>query len=471
MGYEMRLEMKLSQQLIMTPQLQQAIKLLQLSRMELIETVQQELLENPILEESPEIPADEPNKITNELESKDDGNGVENNEMDWMRYLESRSVSEYHGGYENEDREENESIITESASLADHLEWQIQMTDLDEEIKELAMTIIGHLNDDGYLKTELENICQTNEAEMDDVEEALAVVQELDPNGVGARDLRECLLLQIRFAPPENPLVKPIIDGHIDNLVKKKYKAICQELSISMEELGEALKSIEHLEPKPGRPFGGHHAQYITPDIYVRKVGDEFIIEQNDDGLPKLRVSSFYKNILYKMKKASKEEREYVQEKMRSALWLIRSIHQRQRTIYKVTKSIVKFQLEFFENGIKFLRPLILKDVAEDIEMHESTISRVTTNKYVHTPQGIFELKYFFNSGLESSSGELVASESAKSQIQEIVKDENQKKPFSDQEIVRILGNKHGIKVARRTVTKYREMLGILSSTKRKKVF
>jgi RNA polymerase sigma-54 factor len=304
------------------------------------------------------------------------------------------------------------------------------------------------------------------------MEEALAVIQEFDPLGVGAVDLRDCLMIQLRSCPSDNPHVRPIVDHHLDNLVNKNYKAICQDLKITMENIGEALKCIERLEPKPGRPFGGLQAQYITPDIYVRKIADEFIIEQNDDGLPKLRVSSYYKSILYKQgNAASKDDREYVQDKMRSALWLIRSIHQRQRTIYRVTKSIVKFQHDFFEKGISYLKPLILRDVAEDIEMHESTISRVTTNKYVHTPQGIFELKFFFNSGIQSRGGESVASESVKDKIQQIVKSENPKKPFSDQAIVKILKEKNGICIARRTVTKYREMMGVLSSTKRKKVF
>lgn len=471
MAYEMRQQLKLSQQLIMTPQLQQAIKLLQLSRMELIETVNEALMENPVLEESSDAPADDPKEITAELEPPPNSDDGDNAEIDWMRYLESRSVSEYHGGYDEEDRDDHELVMASLPSLADHLEWQLHMMDVEDDLKNLAMVVIGNLNEDGYLRGDLDELAQKNEVDFEIMEEALAIVQQFDPIGVGARDLRECLMLQLTAAPPENSLVMPIVDRHINNLVNKNYKAICQDLKMSMDQIGEVLRFIEHLEPKPGRPFGGQEAQYITPDIYVRKVGDKFVIDQNDDGMPKLRVSAYYKNILYREKRATKEEREYVQEKLRSALWLIRSIHQRQRTIYRVTESIVKFQREFFEKGIEHLRPLILRDIAEDIGMHESTISRVTTNKYVHTPQGIYELKYFFNSGLQSSDGESVASESVKNKIQEIVKVENSKKPYSDQEIVRILKAQHGVKIARRTVTKYREMMGILSSTKRKKVF
>ena len=471
MAYEMRQQLKLTQQLIMTPQLQQAIKLLQLSRMELIETVNEALLENPVLEESVDSPEEEPKEISKEIEAPADSGDGENAEIDWMRYLESRSVSEYHGGYDEEDRDEQEMVLASLPSLADHLEWQLHMMDVEDELKNLAMIIIGNLSDDGYLTVDLEDLAQKNDVDFEMMEEALAIIQEFDPIGVGARDLRECLLLQLRAAPPKNPMVIPIVDRHIQNLVNKNYKAICQDLKTNMDKIGEVLRIIEHMEPKPGRPFGGQQAQYITPDIYVRKVGEKFVIDQNDDGMPKLRVSSYYKSILYKEKHATKEEREYVQEKLRSALWLIRSIHQRQRTIYRVTESIVKFQREFFEKGIEYLKPLILRDIAEDIGMHESTISRVTTNKYVHTPQGILELKYFFNSGLQSSDGDSVASESVKNRIQEIVKIEDSKKPYSDQEIVRILKAQHGIKIARRTVTKYREMMGILSSTKRKKVF
>lgn len=473
MTIEMRQQLKLSQQLIMTPQLQQAIKLLQLSRLELVEKVQEEMQENPVLEESyeaPPKPGDAPanpdEKESNVHQSPDDFSKV-----DWTRYLESRSVSEYYGGYESEERDDIDPVMSKPTSLADHLEWQLHMSDIEEELRDLAMIVILNLNEDGYLTTDIESLAEKQNVEPDEMLEALLLIQEYDPTGVGARDLRECLLLQVRAIPPENPYVRPIIDRHLENLVNKSYKLILTDLNITMEEVGEVLKYIECLEPKPGRPFGGMQPQYITPDIYVRKVGDEFVIEQNDDGLPKLRISSFYKNILYGKDHASREEKEYVQEKMRSALWLIRSIHQRQRTIYKVTDSIIKFQREFFEKGIADLRPMILRDVAEDIGMHESTISRVTTNKYIHTPHGIFELKFFFNSGLQSSNGESVASESVKNKIQNLVKVENHKKPYSDQEIVRILKRDHGITIARRTVTKYREMLGILSSTKRKNVF
>ena len=504
MAYEMRQQLKMTQTLVMTPQLQQAIKLLQLSRLELTETVQQELLENPFLEEATEdapneqgdlpddrseheperdmsdlggnedagesIPDDNLPDLPIESELKESLNG-DNAEIDWMSYLESRSVSEYHGGFDQEDREEYTTVMTETETLTGHLEWQLQMANDEDEIKELAMVLIGNLNDDGSLTVDLDQLAEEQGVDPEMMLEALLLIQEFDPVGVGARNLSECLLLQIKADLPDNPLVRPLVERHLENLANKNYKTVCQDLKCNMESIGKALQIIGSMEPKPGRPYSGQVAQYITPDIYVRRVGDEFVIELNDDGLPKLRVSSYYKKILFNRNVKNKAEKEYIQEKMRSAVWLIRSIHQRQRTIYRVTESLIKFQREFFEKGINHLRPLILRDIAEDIGMHESTISRVTTNKYVHTPQGIFELKFFFNSGLQSSSGTMVASESVKSKIQDIVDHENPKKPCSDQEIVRILDSRHGIRIARRTVTKYREMMGVLSSTKRKKVF
>jgi RNA polymerase sigma-54 factor len=287
---------------------------------------------------------------------------------------------------------------------------------------------------------------------------------------VGARDLKECLLLQLNVLGIEDSMVIDMVNNYLPDMERHDYKRIARTMGASLEDVIEAGKIIISLEPKPGRPFASERTQFISPDIYVRKVGDEYVISLNDDGLPKLKVSNYYKSILLNRHAGNKIERDYIQDKMRGAVWLIRSIHQRQRTIFKVTESIVKFQREFLDRGIKFLRPLILRDVAEEIGMHESTVSRVTTNKYVHTPQGIFELKYFFNSGIDADEG-AVASETVKSILTKLIAEEDPKKPFSDQRIVELLNEKEGLNIARRTVTKYREMLGILSSTKRKRPF
>src|SRR5690606_20169858 len=285
-----------------------------------------------------------------------------------------------------------------------------------------------------------------------------------------SRDLRECLLIQARLMNPRNELVEKVIDLHLPNLERKNYAAIAKDLGVSQDEVIEAVKIIMEFEPKPGRSFQASEAQYITPDIYVYKVGDEFTIVLNEDGLPKLRISPYYRNILASAKQGhqqSKDTKEYVQDKLRSAMWLIRSIHNRQKTIYKVTEAIVHRQRDFFEKGVQHLKPMILKDVANDIGMHESTISRVTTNKYVHTPVGIFELKYFFNSSIGSADGtDSLASEAVKDKIRQLVAKEDPKHPLSDQKIVELL-RKENIDIARRTVAKYRDMLNILSSGKR----
>ncbi len=287
---------------------------------------------------------------------------------------------------------------------------------------------------------------------------------------MACRTLQECLLKQVEQLGMAGTLVEKILLDHVPELENRRYQAIAKALDVSLDDVLGAARIISGLEPRPGRAFSQEEIHYITPDIFVYKIGEEYVVVLNDEGLPSLRINSFYRNALAGDSKVDEKAGEYIQEKLRGAVWLIKSIHQRQRTIYRVTKSIVKFQRDFFEKGIEYLKPLVLRDVAEDIEMHESTVSRVTTNKYVQTPRGLFELKYFFNSGINTIVGASIASESVKSKIKEIVAGENPKKPFSDQKIVEIL-RQEGIDIARRTVTKYREMLGISSSTDRKRLF
>jgi RNA polymerase sigma-54 factor len=294
----------------------------------------------------------------------------------------------------------------------------------------------------------------------------LARVQEFDPPGIAARNLQECLLLQARHVGADDDLLLGIINKHLSNLEKHNYAAIAKDLNQPLEEVYEATKVVMAFDPKPGRAYSDEESNYITPDVHIQKVGDKYFVVANDDGLPKLKISDFYRVALSKGPKA----REYIQERLRSAQWLIRSIQQRQRTIVRVTESILRFQREFFEKGSAYLKPLILRDVADDIGMHESTVSRVTTNKYVHTPQGIFELKYFFNSGITRSDGDDLASEAVKLKIKQIVANEDPKHPHSDQKIVELLLEQN-IEIARRTVAKYREQLRIQPSSKRKQVF
>ena len=495
MSIEIKQHLKLSQQLVMTPQLQQAIKLLQLSRMELVDMVHEEMMENPVLEDSVETANEQsktrddydgeaegraegagetetammadPAKADREPEVKTGENAV--NEIDWENYLDNYTMAPPMPAYRptGDELPSLEATLTKGTSLFEHLTWQLKLIPLNEIQQAVGMHIIGNLDNDGYLKDPpLGDIAADAGVTFEEAEIVLKAIQKLDPVGVGARSLEECLLIQAAHLGIDDDLVINVIRGHLGNLEKKNYPAIARDLKEPLEEIYEAAKAIMELDPRPGSQYTSDEPHYITPDVYVHKVGDKFFVVPNDDGLPKLKISSFYRTAL----SGSPKAREYIQEKLRSAQWLIRSIQQRQRTIVKVTESIIKFQREFFEKGVAYLKPLILRDVAEDISMHESTISRVTTSKYIHTPQGLFELKYFFNSGISRTDGDEVASEAVKNKIKAIIGAEDAKHPHSDQKIVELLRDQN-IDIARRTVAKYREQLGILSSSKRKQVF
>jgi RNA polymerase sigma-54 factor len=471
MALELKQSLRLAQQLVMTPQLQQAIKLLQLSRMELAEVINQEMLENPVLEELGEEEPVQP--LT------DEGEGIEPSktedtyeDLDWEKFFDLYDTSEYgwRGQAERDEVPSLETTLTKSITLQEHMTWQLRLSNFTLEEEKTAAQIIGNLDDDGYLKQPLSFIAQETGVSEDEVEQVLKKVQEFDPAGVAARDLRECLLLQLEQWGIKESLPRCLVLRHLEDIEKKDYRKIARAENVSIEQIKDAVRILSELEPKPGRPFGEIREQYITPDIYVYKVGDEYVIVLNQDGLPKLRVSSYYRQILQAETDSSAMARDYIQDKLRSALWLIRSIHQRQRTIYRVMESIVKFQMDFFDKGVGYLKPLVLRDVAEDIDMHESTVSRVTTNKYVHTPQGIFSVKFFFNSRINRLEGdEAVAAESVKDRIRQIIAREAPDKPYSDQEIVHQL-REYNIDIARRTVTKYREQMGILASSRRKRV-
>lgn len=476
MALELRQQLKLAQQLIMTPQLQMAIKLLQLSRLELLDTIQQELEENPALEEdvhdvstedqpvesSESASADSPatKEITIEEKISDD--------IDWSYYIdEYNSAGRIHFETEARSTPNFESFVAPKKSLREHLLWQLLMTSPTEAEEKIGSMIAGNLNADGYLEVSIEDIAGMSGEIYEKVEQVLSLMQTFDPFGVCARNISECLLLQASHFNLENTIVTDIIENHLSHLENKNYKAIAKALKISVDDVITAVEIIKSLDPKPGQLFIDEEPHYITPDIYVYRFEDDFIITLNDDGLPKLRVNNFYINAIKNSKLMPENAKAYVQDKMRSATWLIRSIHQRQKTIYKVMESILKFQREFFEKGISYLKPMVLKDVADDIEMHESTISRVTTNKYAHTPRGIFELKYFFNSSIRRVHGGTVASASVQDKIKQLIESEDPKKPYSDDKISKLLKN-HNINIARRTVSKYREIMKVLPSSKRK---
>ena len=479
MALELRQQLKLTQQLIMTPQLQMAIKLLQLSRLELMDTVRRELEENPALEEIPESAGDEqltetevPAPPPTEMSPTQEVTIQEkiHDEIDWSGFLEDYSTPS-RVSHETEDREgpKYEAFITRKESLNDHLLWQFLMTKPSREDEQIASLIIGNLNRDGYLATSVEELAANGNIPVERVEKVLALLQTFDPVGVCARDLRECLLIQARYLGCGGTIVTDIISEHLPNLEKKNYKAIGKALKVSMDEIVSAVSVIKGMEPRPGRQFSDENPQYITPDIYVHKLDNEFVVVLNDDGMPKLRVNSLFKRSVSRGRRMTNEAEDYIHDKMRSAAWLIKSIHQRQKTIYKVMESILRYQREFFEEGITHLKPMVLRDVAQDIGMHESTISRVTTNKYAHTPQGIFELKYFFNSSIQRDEGGAIASASVMEKIRQIIASEDHRRPHSDDKIAHIL-KQENITIARRTVAKYREMMRVLPSNKRKEI-
>ncbi len=477
MALELRQQLRLSQQLIMTPQLQMAIKLLQLSRLELVDTITQELEENPALEEMQEKEAEDKNQEAPEKNKKEsatiDEVKIEEkvpDDTDWSNYIDEYN-SPGKSSFETEKREtpSYEPFITQKDSLNKHLLWQMLMMSPTSEEETIATLVSGNLNKDGYLDISTEELAETAICSEDKVKEVLSVMQTFDPPGICARDLKECLLIQLNHYQLENEIIIEIINNHLKHLENKNYNAISRALKISIDDVISIVDVIKSLEPRPGREFNDEVPFYITPDIFVYKYDNDFVIVINDDGLPKLRVNSYYKKFIKSGKSIPDGTKEYMREKIRSASWLIRSIHQRQKTIYRVMESILKFQREFFEKGVSHLKPMVLRVVAEDIEMHESTISRVTTNKYVHTPQGIFELKYFFNSSIKSVNGDAIASASVQDKIKHIIENENSKQPYSDDKISMLL-KEENINIARRTVAKYREILRLLPSNKRKKI-
>lgn len=482
MAIEMRQQMKLTQQLVMTPQLQQAIKLLQLSRLELQDLVRQEMEENPVLEETLEaeevkeqdqleVAEKEEQPAGEEKEFQEVQAGAETiRDTDWESYLEGYNYTAGEQYYDDDDRPSYENILTRKGTLIDHLMWQLNLTKLTEEEVRVGAEIIGNIDDDGYFRASADEIAATCGVTTDLVDSTLRKIQEFDPIGIGARDLRECLLIQVEQLGMGGSVVDGLVRSHLQDLETRKYKQIAKSLGVEVNDILAAARIIASLDPKPGRIYGSEDIHYISPDIFIYKIAEDYVVVLNDEGLPNLRVNPFYAGEVKANPQVDAKAEEYINDKVRSAQWLIKSIHQRQRTIYKVAKSIVKFQREFLDRGIEYLRPLVLRDVAEDIGMHESTISRVTTNKYMQTPQGLFEMKYFFNSGISTSEGDFIASEAVKNKIKEIVEAEDPRKPYSDQRIAELL-SAHSINIARRTVTKYREMLRIGSSSERKRHF
>lgn len=487
MSLQTKLVQNLGQSLMMTPQLQQAIKLLQLGRLEFLEAIEKELIENPILEESRDEEslgqgAKETEIFTldeNSSPSSFDENSVEGPnsapeaKTDWDGYLDiftdSSGSAAPKGASDFDERPSLEATLTKTETLLDFITEQVRFLDLSAQERVTLLHIIGNLDRNGFLCCSYEELASDAGCSIEEIQELMDIVKTLEPSGVGARNLQECLLFQLERIEKHTELEGIIVTHHLDKVEKRRLDLIAKEESCSVDQVKAAINTIRLLEPWPGRQFIDDSTRYIVPDIYVSKVGKDYVISLNDDGIPKLRVSPYYMNLMRESAVGDKDSRTYIQERVKSATWLIRSIHQRQQTIYKVTEAIISRQKDFLDSGIDHLKPLVLKEIADQIGMHESTVSRVTTNKYVHTPQGVFELKFFFTNGIKTDSGE-ISSSSLKERIKHLIAAEPENSPLSDQQIAEILKDSK-INIARRTVAKYRESLGIPSSSQRKRAF
>jgi RNA polymerase sigma-54 factor len=474
---EHRLELKMLQKLILTPQLQQAIKLLQLPQLELSQTLQNELVENPCLEEitdefgdedvNPEEPRETEASQNTETEVQVGG------EVDFSvsDYFDTRSYDGRDLGYFTPDITPTQTLehyVSEGTDLYDHLDWQLRLSDATPEIRDVAELVIGNIDENGYLQATEEEIAAYASCPPEVASEAIKLVQTFDPIGVGARDLKECLLLQLEPLNLKGTLVENLIANNLEEIEKRKFQQIAARYACSVDEIKETVKIIGELEPKPGRGFSGSQPIYIKPDVYVVKADDGFQIILNDDNIPKIRINNYYKKLLQVKEALDKKDKAYLEDKLRSAVWLLKSLDHRNKTIYRVTESILKFQKNFFEKGVSQLNPLNLKDVAQELEMHESTISRATSNKYLSCGHGLFNFRYFFSSGLKTDNGS-VSSTSVKDMIKKLVGEEDQKKPLSDQKLSEMLKD-FNIKVARRTVAKYREEMSIPPQNIRKQI-
>ncbi|BCO10798.1 RNA polymerase sigma-54 factor [Desulfolithobacter dissulfuricans] len=483
MVLELRQQLKLAQKLVMTPQLRQAIKLLQLNRMELTDALQAEIEQNPLLEEAldveekvqnPEaLSAEEvkevPESVVTEQVAGDNPATVA--EINWEDYANNFDTADFSFARETPpaDAPSQFDFISAKPGLEAHLQWQLTHLDLTEKDMEIAQFIIGSLNHHGFLEADIEDICRYAHCDEETAQGVLNLIQHLDPPGVAARDIRESLLLQLEYEDyEEDDLPCVIVRDHLNLLQTRNYSVLARKVGQPVRKVEAAVKVITRLTPYPGNEFANDQTNYVVPDVYVYKIDDEFVIQLNDEGLPHLQLSAEYQKLLAEKKALNAESRGYLREKKRNAEWFIKSIQQRQRTIYKVMESLLRFQRDFFEKGPGHLKPLILRDVAEDIGMHESTVSRVTSNKYAHTPQGIYELKYFFSTAVSTTNGDTVAAESIKNRIRQLIQNEDPAKPLSDNKISQLLAEE-GIKVARRTVAKYRDQLKILPVKHRRK--
>jgi RNA polymerase sigma-54 factor len=478
----MKLALRQTQRVVMTPLLQQAIQLLQLSTLELEQVVRKELEENPLLEELPVDGAEGPAPASPDAAAEPpptpppaepvsaETSTVDAERADDLPFDLSSVIFDQADERTPVSTESREDLPFENlggnevTSLADHLSEQLRLATDDPDTLSIGMAIIGNLDENGYLRAEVAEVAAGTGRPADEVERVLTLVQGFDPRGVAARNIQECLLLQLTADPDPDPVSVEIVERYFDELGRRRYADIARAMKLSLERIMESIDEIQALEPKPGRQFAVVDSRYIVPDVTIQKVGTDYVVVLNEEGIPRLRVNALYRSLL---RRSGDEAKQYVEQKIRSAVWLIKSVEQRQRTLRRVAQSLVNFQRDFLDKGLPFLRPLALRDVGDDINMHESTISRVTTNKYVQTPQGLFELKYFFHSGIVSVNGSMVSSVSVKQMIKDMVEAEDAAAALSDQEIAQALHGQ-GLTIARRTVAKYREELAILPSHQRR---
>ena len=480
---------QLKQELKINPRLYQAMDLLYMPLLDLQNHLKQELLNNPFLDmiEPDEEDEEDGTEQAEEENPETEAEKEEKGEIDWEEIL----LDGFDAGgrrEEHEEREYYEPVTVDTRDLSDHLRDQVTLLDLTGRQMYLAEEFIGNINEDGYLACGLEKIVDgvnesvakiAEEAErevsdlphytMGEAEEMLAIIQSLDPPGVGARDLRECLMLQLREAGLEHSVPYRLVRDCFDELIAHRWSEISKRFGISPVDVQKAADEIAKLDPKPGLVYSDASDNYIIPDLIVDKIDGKYHVFLNDANLPRLKLSKAYQEIARDKKKFEGENKEFISNKLNSANWMIQAIEQRRQTMLKVMNYIVERQREFFEKGVQFLKPLTLREVAEVISMHESTVSRVTNEKFVQTPRGVLPLKFFFSSGLSTTAGEDVSARGIKAQIQKLVADEDSKHPLTDQAIVNIL-KETGVQIARRTVAKYRDQLGVLSARMRKRV-
>jgi len=456
----------------MTPSLLQKIELLTLSRLELSELLNQELAENPVLEEVQESSDFETPEKPVEQQKAEQEQGDTYDDFDYEYFFDQYLGSSYSSSAGNRERESDDDrpsfdlFLANPSTLSDHLTWQLNLSDVSSVIRPIADFIIGNINADGYLTVPVDEIAASLSVPIPQVEKALSLVQSLDPTGVGARNLQECLLIQIRAADLCGSLAEKLVQSYLPLIQQKKFKEISKELGCEYEDISKALETIRHFSPKPGEKYGSEKPVYVQPDVYIYKVNDEYQIALNDDGLPRLKLNRAYREML-KEQNVSKDTKSFIKERFRSALELLKSVDQRQQTIFRVCQCIVNRQRDFLDRGLMYLKPMLIKDVAEELGVHSSTISRVVANKYAHTPQGVIELRKFFTVGVESADGENLSIVHVKERIKRIIGNENSSKPLSDQKIARIL-NQEGIQITRRTVAKYRDQMHVPGSRERK---